>query len=61
FLEYLPNTIYLKLNHINLLTSANLNIKKWKRFKKRNICEIIARDKGQGRFGEYIDLSPLKE
>ena len=61
FLDYFPDSIILKFNDINVLTSKNLDIKKWKRFKKRNISEIIARDKGQGLFGENIDLSPLNE
>lgn len=61
FLDYLPDDIYLKMNHIEILTSSNLEVRKWRRFKKRNICEIIARDKGHGWFGENIDLSALNE
>jgi len=59
FLDYLPDAIYLNMNHIELLSSTNLDVKKWKRFKKRDIHEILARDRGQGILGEYIDLSVL--
>jgi len=61
FLDYLPDDLYLKMNHIEILTSSNLDVRKWRRFKKRNIYEIIARDKGGEGFGENIDLSPLNE
>ena len=55
FLDSLPSNIELELCGIDICGRKKVDILKWKRFKKRDICEIAIK----GQYLEYIDLSDL--
>lgn len=55
FLDYLPDDVELEMCGIHLYN--NVDVRKWKRFKKRDICEIEVKHE----YWEYIDLSALKD
>lgn len=55
FLDTLPDSISLEMCGIELFGSANVDIMKWKRFKKHDICEIMVKDK----WWDYVDLSAI--
>lgn len=55
FLDYLPDSVSIKISCVQLSENADVKVKKWKRFKKRNISEIW---KG---WRDYIDLSSLDD
>ena len=57
FLDSLPDYMELELCGIEVYGRKELDVLKWKRFKKRDICEI--RIKAQ--YCEYVDLSALDE
>ena len=57
FLDSLPDSIELDMCGIEIYGRKEVNVLKWKRFKKRDICEIQVKD----RYWEYIDLSALAD
>ena len=56
FLDTLPNNIALEMCGIQVPKRENIDIKKWKRFTNRDICEIEV-----GGPWEYVDLSELEK
>ena len=56
FLDSLPNHINLELCGIESYGRKEIDVLKWKRFKKRDICEISIKNP----YWEYIDLSALE-
>lgn len=57
FLDTLPDSISLEMCGIELFGSTNVDVMKWKRFKKRDICEIMVKDK----WWDYVDLSTIDD
>ena len=55
FLDSLPDHIELELCGIGIYGRKEVDVLKWKRFKKRDICEIEVKDQ----WWEYVDLSAL--
>lgn len=55
FLDLLPDRIELELCGIEIYGRKEVDVLKWKRFKKRDICEIEVKDQ----WWEYVDLSVL--
>ena len=55
FLDSLPNHIELELCGIEIYGRKNVDVLKWKRFEKRDICEISVKDQ----YWYDIDLSSL--
>ena len=55
FLDFLPDHIELELCGIEIYGRKQVNVQKWKRFTKRDICEIEVKDQ----WWEYVDLSVL--
>jgi hypothetical protein len=55
FLDSLPNNIELELCGIEIYGRRDIDVLKWKRFEKRDICEIGVKDQ----YWKYIDLSSL--
>ena len=49
--------VYLEMCGIEIYGENNVNVGKWKRFAKRDICEIMIKDK----YWDYIDLSALND
>ena len=57
FLDTLPDTVSIEMCGIEIYGCNDVNVEKWKRFKKRDICEIAVKNE----WWYYIDLSPLDE
>ena len=57
FLDLLPDSIELDMCGIEIYGRKEVDVLKWKRFKKRDICEIQVKDQ----YWEYIDLSALAD
>ena len=57
FLDSLPDYMELELCGIEVYGRKELDVLKWKRFKKRDICEISI----EAQYWEYVDLSALDE
>ncbi|MBR3918660.1 MAG: hypothetical protein IKJ59_07995 [Clostridia bacterium] len=57
FLDFLPGFIELDMCGIEIYGRKNVDVLKWKRFEKRDICEI----KVKNQHWEYIDLSVLDD
>ena len=57
FLDLLPDSIELDMCGIEIYGRKEVDVHKWKRFKKRDICEIEVKDQ----CWEYIDLSALDD
>lgn len=57
FLDSLPGFIELDMCGIEIYGRKNVDVLKWKRFEKRDICEI----KVKNQHWEYIDLSVLDD
>jgi Leucine-rich repeat (LRR) protein len=57
FLDSLPDYMELELCGIEIYGRKELDVLKWKRFKKRDICEISIK----AQYWEYVDLSALDE
>jgi hypothetical protein len=57
FLDSLPDYMELELCGIEIYSRKELDVLKWKRFKKRDICEISIK----AQYWEYVDLSALDE
>jgi len=55
FLDTLPDSVELEMCGIEIYGTKDVNISKWKRFSKHEICEIKLMDP----WWEYIDLSEL--
>ena len=55
FLDFLPDHIELELCGIEIYGRKQVDVQKWKRFTKRDICEIQVKDQ----WWEYVDLSVL--
>lgn len=55
FLDALPNNVDLEMSGIKVCGQEKIDVEKWKRFKKHDICEIEVKDK----CWTYIDLSAL--
>ena len=55
FLDALPSNLELKMCGIEIYGTKKVDVSKWKRFLKRDICEIEVKDQ----WWEYIDLSEL--
>ena len=56
FLDSLPDHIEIELCGIEIYGKKKVDILKWKRFVKRDICEISVKDQ----YSEYVDLSALE-
>ena len=57
FLDMLSDNVELEMCGIEIYNCKNIDARKWKRFKKRDICEIRVKDK----WWDYLDLSVLEE
>ena len=57
FLDMLPDSVELDMCGIEIYGSKNVDVKKWKRFVKRNISEIEVKDP----YWKFADLSVLDE
>lgn len=57
FLDTLPDSVELDMCGIEVKDVGSIDVKKWKRFPNRDICEIEVRDP----YWRYIDLSELRE
>ena len=57
FLDSLPDSIELDMCGIEIYGRKEVDVFKWKRFKKRDICEIQVKDQ----YWEYVDLSALAD
>lgn len=57
FLDSLPNSVELDMCGIEIYGRKEVDVLKWKRFIKRDICEIQVKDQ----YWEYIDLSALAD
>ncbi len=55
FLDSLPDTVSIEMCGIEIYGGSDVNVEKWKRFKNRDICEIMVKDE----WWDYIDLSLL--
>ena len=55
FLDTLPDDLDIEMCGNQILGTKTVDVSKWKRFKKRDICEIQVKDQ----YWEYIDLSEL--
>ena len=55
FLDTLPDDLDIEMCGNQILGTKTVDVSKWKRFKKRDICEIEVKDQ----YWEYIDLSEL--
>ena len=55
FLDTLPDELDIEMCGIHTFGTKTVDVSKWKRFKKRDICEIEVKDQ----YWEYIDLSEL--
>ena len=57
FLDSLPDGIELEMCGIQIYGQKEVDVLKWKRFKKHDICEIEVKDL----YWEYVDLSALAD
>lgn len=55
FLDMLPDSVELEMCGIEIYGTPHVDVGKWKRFLKRDICEIEVKNQ----YWEYIDLSAL--
>ena len=57
FLDTLPDDLDIEMCGNQIFGTKTVDVSKWKRFKKRDICEIEVKDD----YWEYIDLSELND
>lgn len=57
FLDTLPDTVSIKMGGIEIYGCNDVNVEKWKRFKKHDIFEISVKNG----WWDYIDLSALDD